>query len=88
MSYYEKEILKDLVEGEEYTSRQIDIFLRENKDVIILSDTGRIVDSEKMKYKVVKKIEKYVHRTEGFTRTYLIPNMPSKIFELEVTKHP
>ncbi|MFB4471811.1 hypothetical protein ACDI16_02435 [Oceanobacillus caeni] len=84
MSYYESEILKELEEGEIYTSRQIDIFFFENRDVVILCDTNHISDSTDIKYTVVKRSERYIHKQSEVTYgSRVLPSRQSRVYELE-----
>ncbi|MCJ7840499.1 hypothetical protein MUB24_06105 [Lederbergia sp. NSJ-179] len=83
MTYYEDEILNELEVGEDYTSRQVLIFLYENKNATILSDSGRITNSNEIKYRVVGRKDKYIHTSRDHDRVYTIPNETSKIYEIE-----
>lgn len=84
MTYFHDEVPKELKVDEVYTSREILTFLYENKDAIILADISHITDNSHIRYKVLRKIEKYVHRqSETNYRTYRIPNSETAIYELE-----
>ncbi|MFJ7471132.1 hypothetical protein ACIQWI_21555 [Peribacillus frigoritolerans] len=80
MSFYEDEIPKDLEVGEEYTSRQIQIFLQVKRNIIVLEDSGFLPDSDEFKYKVTNKSSKYVHRNDN--NSYIIPSIETVIYEV------
>ncbi|WP_340373276.1 hypothetical protein [Peribacillus sp. FSL E2-0218] len=81
MTYYEDEIPEDLVTGEVYTSREIKIFLQENRNIVVLADYDFLPDNNKIKYVIKNNISKYIHRNEN--HTYMIPSIESVIYEIE-----
>ncbi|MBK5446051.1 hypothetical protein [Peribacillus sp. TH24] len=81
MSYYEDEVPVDLETGEVYTSRAIQIFLQEKRNIIVLADHDHLPNSDEVKYVVKNKISKYLHRNEN--RTYMIPSTESVIYEIQ-----
>lgn len=83
MSYFEDEILKDIEINKEYTSRQVQIFLHENKDVVLISDRNNIVNDNKIKYRVIRRIDKYIHRISSTSRNHILPNNITRIYEIE-----
>ncbi|ARK23297.1 hypothetical protein SporoP37_00385 [Sporosarcina sp. P37] len=84
MVYYEDEVPKCLKENEEYTSREIYLFMMENKNVQILSDSVHLSrDNKSVKYRVVSIKDKFIHKqADDSYRTYLIPNAETKIIEI------
>lgn len=82
MAYFEDEILKELVVGEAYTSRQLRIFVIESKNVLVLSksESNFMNSNETRKLQVLDKIEAFAHKADNQSATYLIPNTRSIIY--------
>lgn len=84
MSYYEDEIPKELTLDGKYTSRQIYLFMIENKDVIILSDSVHLsFSSNDIEYMVKAKKENFIHKlADNSYKTHMIPNRKTRIYEI------
>lgn len=84
LSYYEEEILKELDCGNQYTSRQLAIFVVENSDSIVISKDNTDFDCyPEMKHKVIQKLNGYVHSGSSRERKYYIPNKSQRIYYVE-----
>ncbi|TWT04616.1 hypothetical protein [Planomicrobium sp. CPCC 101079] len=84
MAYFEDEVPKSLELDEMYSSREIYLFMLENRNVIILSGSTHLNhhDNEK-RYRVVDIKENYVHKTaDDSSRTHRIPSTKTKIYEI------
>ncbi|WP_026678204.1 hypothetical protein [Fictibacillus gelatini] len=84
MSYYEDEVPQDLELNCEYTSREIYLFMIENKNVMILSDSVHLsYDDRSNKYKIVDIKENFIHKqAENSYKSHMIPNNKTRIFEI------
>lgn len=84
MRYYENEVLKELVVGEEYTERQISIFVRGNKNALVISQSvssfSEIIESKKLR--VMNKFESYVHQSNK-QYGYIQPNAKNFVYIVE-----
>ncbi|NGY82216.1 hypothetical protein F6Y03_10915 [Bacillus megaterium] len=81
---YEDEILRELKEDSNYTSREIKNFIHDNKNAIILCNTLQITDDSQIQYKVIRRIQKYIHKqVDGQYGVYRIPSSESVIYEIE-----
>jgi hypothetical protein len=72
MGYFDDEIIGELSIGKIFNSRQIDIFLRENKNCIVLSDDEYLPNQSQIQYEVIDKQKKYIHSRDD--RPQLLPN--------------
>lgn len=83
MTYYEDEILHKLNIGEQYTQKQLRIFVVENSSAIVISKScSQFTEYSKITHKVLDIIEGYEHKGDN-VRTYHIPNKQSKIYIVE-----
>lgn len=84
MSYYADEVPKTLELNTEYTSRQIYLFMIENKHVHILSDSVHLSHDSNQKYTIVDVKEGYVHRqADNGYRVHLLPNTKTRIYQIK-----
>ncbi|MGE7119633.1 hypothetical protein ACQKIC_05445 [Peribacillus sp. NPDC046944] len=85
MSYFEDEVPKTLELGNEYSSREIYLYMIENRDVIILSESVHLdYNSSTLKYKVTDVKENFIHKqADTGYRTHMIPNRKTKIYEIK-----
>lgn len=80
MSYYEHEILPELVKGEVYTERELVIFLLENRNSRIISRNSIELNNQSMnKHKILDIFEGYEHKSEQ-QRVYKVPNEKSRVY--------
>lgn len=80
MSYYEHEILPELVKGEIYTERELLIFLLENKNSKIISKNAIEFNIKSMnKHKILEIFEGYEHKSEQ-PKVYNMPNEKSRVY--------
>ncbi|MDP1471799.1 hypothetical protein Q8G32_28580 [Priestia megaterium] len=78
------EVLRDLKEDSIYTSREIKNFIHDNRNALILCDNSQITDDSKIQYKVIRRIENYIHKqVDGRYGVYHIPSSVSVIYEIE-----
>lgn len=79
MVYYENEILHELIIGQQYTQKQLGIFIAENSGVTIISKScGRFLEYSQSNHMVIDIIEGYEHK--GELGTYKIPSQNSKVY--------
>lgn len=82
MQYYEDEVLKELEVDQEYTERQIKIFVSNNKnDLVISNRASRFSDNkDSSKLRVFKKDVAYVHQFNKELDGYVPPNSQKIIY--------
>lgn len=85
MSYFESEIIKELIVGEEYTVRQLRILMQEAKDVLIISKSvPQLMNfNESKTVRVLDKIEAYTHRYDRQSYAHIIPNSKNVTYIVE-----
>lgn len=84
MAYFEDEVPKELELNGEYTSREIYLFMIENRNVLILSESVHLNHRDDgFKYKIVDIKDKYIHKqAENSYNTHLLPNTRTKVIEI------
>ncbi|MGM9978995.1 hypothetical protein CYL18_14345 [Pradoshia eiseniae] len=85
MTFYEDEVPESLELNEVYTANQIGIYLNTHKRTVILTDFNHFAyDSNDLKFKIVNKIERYVHRySDNDSYALSIPNKKSEVIEIK-----
>ena len=85
MSYFEKEILKELIVGEAYTPRQLKIFLENSVNVLVLSksDSNLRFNDESKKLRILDKIEAYAHTHNRRNNVHALPSEKSIVYVVE-----
>lgn len=79
MAYFEDEIKKDLEVGEIYTSSEIaSILYFSSSSIVLCEDTSHFHKTNDVHYKVLNKMETFLHKNERFS--YSIPSKKTKIF--------
>lgn len=77
--YLESKVPPKLEIGKSYTERQLLLFIIENEDSIILSDSAEVFDEWSTKEHVLKEVkEEYIHYSEA--ETYIINEEKYKIY--------
>ncbi|MDD9312649.1 hypothetical protein PUS82_15345 [Cytobacillus firmus] len=83
MAYYEDEVPKELEIGKQYTSREIYLYMIENRNVMILSDSVHLDYNGGLKYEIVDIKENFIHKqADTGYRVHQIPNSKTKILEI------
>ncbi len=83
MSYFESEILHELVVGEKYSQTQLIIFIVENPNVTVISkSSSRFYEHSQDVHRVLEVIDGYEHKGDR-QRTYHIPNTKTKVYILD-----
>ena len=83
MTYYEDEILHELTIGQQYSEKQLRIFLVENTDATVISKScSQFNEYSKLTHKVLNIIKGYEHKGDN-GGTYHIPSKQFKIYIVE-----
>lgn len=81
---YESDIPKELEIGQVYTGRQISSFITSNKNSVIMGDESSYFhDTDSNKYTVTHAYEKYLHKQDFQSGSYMIPNSKTKFYIIE-----